>query len=118
MCRYTKNDCADQIRRDVNDPGNMSELQIQPVYLDMPGIPTVVSKHLSQHVRNRSDAPAFYPVAAPFTRGSDSVFCALPTDPQKPNLVFKHQYWRFQEDFRSATGWVPFYHCIETTSTF
>ncbi|MBX3331491.1 MAG: hypothetical protein KF722_13875 [Nitrospira sp.] len=32
-------------------------------------------------------------------------FLAEPTDPQKADLVFKHQYGRFREDFRKATGW-------------
>jgi hypothetical protein len=32
-------------------------------------------------------------------------FLAEPTDPQKADLVFKHQYSRFRENFRKATGW-------------
>lgn len=32
-------------------------------------------------------------------------FLAQPTDPQKADLVFKHQYGRFTEDFRKAIGW-------------
>lgn len=32
-------------------------------------------------------------------------FLAEPTDPEKADLVFKHQYGRFREDFRKATGW-------------
>lgn len=32
-------------------------------------------------------------------------FLAEPTDPQKADLVFKHQYSRFREDFPKATGW-------------
>lgn len=32
-------------------------------------------------------------------------FLAEPTDPQKADLVFKHQYSRFREDFRQAAGW-------------
>jgi hypothetical protein len=30
---------------------------------------------------------------------------AEPTDPQKADLIFKHQYGRFREDFRKVTGW-------------
>jgi len=32
-------------------------------------------------------------------------FLAVPTDPKKPDLVFKHEYDRFCEQFRAATGW-------------
>ncbi|TKB83694.1 MAG: hypothetical protein E8D44_07705 [Nitrospira sp.] len=32
-------------------------------------------------------------------------FMAEPTDPQRADLVFKHQYGRFREDFRQAAGW-------------
>ncbi len=32
-------------------------------------------------------------------------FLAEPTDPQKADLVFKHQYGRFREDFRKSVGW-------------
>lgn len=32
-------------------------------------------------------------------------FLAEPTDPQKADLTFKHQYSRFREDFHKATGW-------------
>ena len=32
-------------------------------------------------------------------------FLAEPTDPKKPDLVFKHEYGRFRDHFRKATGW-------------
>lgn len=32
-------------------------------------------------------------------------FLAEPTNPQKADLVFKHQYGHFREDFSKATGW-------------
>ena len=32
-------------------------------------------------------------------------FLAEPTDPQKADLVFKHQYGRFKEGFHKTTGW-------------
>jgi hypothetical protein len=32
-------------------------------------------------------------------------FLAMPTDPQKPDLVFKHEYRRFCERFRAVIGW-------------
>lgn len=32
-------------------------------------------------------------------------FLAEPTDPKKPDLVFKHEYHRFCEQFRGANGW-------------
>jgi hypothetical protein len=30
---------------------------------------------------------------------------AIPTDPKRPDLVFKHKYMRFQEDYRKVKGW-------------
>jgi len=32
-------------------------------------------------------------------------FLAQPTDPKKPDLVFKHELERFREEFRRANGW-------------